>query len=595
MRIKPRGEQGRFYYSIQLTIVLLFSVLIVTVVTIALIMAYRFTITEMRYTSTDYISQLISQLNTDIDRYVGYMEDVADVVGKDFNVRRWLSDYPQMEEPQLNVLEGSVRGLLATVAEARKDITNIGVFMDEKHVIFDSRFKYLNTYAGHEQSMWYVEALRNNGVAAISSSHVQNVVLGEYRWVVSLSKAILDSDGNPLGVLLVDLNYRLINDLCKSIDMGTRGYIFVVDKEGNIIFHPQQQQIYARIKTENTGQFVGRSTEVTIDTPEGIRIYTSNHSEVTGWTVVGVAYQDEILRNRSNIIGFYITIGVTFLVVAVLLSVAISSAITNPVRRLEGVMEQVRGGRLDVRSDIKARNEIGRLGESFNLMIARINQLIRQRDSDQEQRRQSELKALQAQINPHFLYNTLDSIIWMAENGNNEEVVEMTAALARLFRSSISESRDSVPLAVEIANIQSYLTIQKMRYQEKLGYRIDIPGELRGCSVPKLILQPLVENAIYHGVRAKENGGEIAVSARAENGLLILEVRDDGLGMTAEQLSGALEAVPSSNGGGIGARNVNERIKLIYGEKYGLSYASAPGKGTVASVKLPLDMGEERP
>ena len=583
--------KGKKFYSIQMTMVLFFSLLTISIVSIAIVMSYRFTTTELQQTSTDYISQLISQLNNDINRYVGYMEDVADVVSRDYNVNLWLSESAEMDEQSRLNLEGNIRTQIATVSNARKDIRNIAVFStsfsDSSRVIFGSRYKQLNTYAKHEQSAWYTEAIRNHGAAAISSSHVQNIVLDEYRWVVSLSKAILDFRGQPHGVLLVDLNYSLINDLCKSIDMGNRGYIFVVDRDGNIIFHPQQQEIYAQLKTENIEPFVGRSIISTIDASEGKRLYISNHSEFTGWTVVGVAYQDEILSGRSNIIGFYITIGVIFLLLTILFSSAISSAITEPVKRLEGVMEQVRRGRLDVRSDIMASNEIGRLGESFNLMIARISELVSEREHVQEQRRQSELKALQAQINPHFLYNTLDSIIWMAENGNNEEVVEMTAALARLFRSSISEDRDTVPLPIEIANIQSYLTIQKMRYKEKLNYKIDIPPELDECEAPKLILQPLVENAIYHGIRDREKGGKIMVSASMQGEILVIQISDNGFGMTAAQLAGILKASPDSKGSGIGVRNVSERIKLAFGEKYGLTYSSVQGEGTVATITLP--------
>ena len=575
--------------------VLFFSLLTVSIVAVAIIMSYRFTTAELQQTSADYTSQLISQLNNDIDRYVGYMEDVADVVSRDYSVNLWLSESAGMDEQSRLTLEASIRAQMSTVSNARKDIRNIAVFSvssappfpDDSHAIFDSRYKRLNTYANHEQSAWYVEALRNHGVAAISSSHVQNVVLDEYRWVVSLSRAVLDYSGQPHGVLLVDLNYSLINDLCKSINMGNRGYIFVVDRNGNIIFHPQQQEIYAQLKTENIEPFVGRNIISTVDDGKSERLYISNHSEFTGWTVVGVAYQDEILTGRSNIIGFYITIGVVFLLLTILLSGGISSAITEPVKRLEGVMEQVRRGRLDVRSDVRASNEIGRLGESFNLMIARISELVSEREQAQEQRRLSELKALQAQINPHFLYNTLDSIIWMAENGNNEEVVEMTAALARLFRSSISEDRDTVPLSVEIANIQSYLTIQKMRYKEKLNYKIEVPPGLGGCEAPKLILQPLVENAIYHGIRGSENGGEITVSAYRKNETLVIQITDNGLGMTQEQLAGILKASPNSKGSGIGVRNVSERIKLAFGEKYGLTYASARGAGTSAIITLP--------
>ncbi|MDD6236542.1 MAG: sensor histidine kinase [Clostridiales bacterium] len=209
--------------------------------------------------------------------------------------------------------------------------------------------------------------------------------------------------------------------------------------------------------------------------------------------------------------------------------------------------------------------------------------------AEQEQKRKSELKALQAQINPHFLYNTLDSIIWMAEAGNTDEVVEMTSALANLFRTSISKGDEIIPIQVEIDNITSYLTIQKMRYQDKLTYHIDVDDNIKKYKILKVVLQPLVENAILHGVKSKTTNGLIEIGAFETEDAVVFTVTDHGEGMTEEQLKNIFAPKKNtvSRGSGIGVNNVNERIKLYFGEQYGLQFFSRYGEGTTVHVVIP--------
>lgn len=578
----------RWVYSIQTAMLLSFSAITLTVISIALAIAYRFSLDEMHSVSVDYVSQLVSQVNAEIDRYVGYMEDVAEVVSKNSAVLQWIGEGSDMGIAQLLVLEDSVQNQMSGIVNVRRDITNIAVFAEPSRAVFDTRGKSLNPFADYRTTDWYQGAMWGQRPAFITSSHVQNVVDGRYDWVVTMSKSITESSGDVRAVLMIDLNYSLINNLCQSVDMGSRGYIYVVDSEGNIMYHPQQQLIYSHIKSERIAEVLGDNKQTIIHSDEGDKLYIANLSDQTGWTVIGVAYQDEILRNRGDIIGFYVVIFAVFLGIAILLSAIICSAITGPLKRLVEGMQNVQSGGLDTRIHVGGPREVSQLGDAFNTMIGRLQELISQRERDQEQRRKSELKALQAQINPHFLYNTLDSIIWMAENDNSEEVVEMTAALAGLFRSSISENREIVPLATEIANTRSYLTIQKMRYGDKLRYSIDIPAELMNCLLPRQLLQPLVENAIYHGIKPREGGGEITVSAETRGNLLILLVHDDGVGMSPAQLEGILQAKPDRAGNGIGVKNVHERIRLTFGKPYGLFFESLPGAGTTVRVSLPL-------
>lgn len=581
-----RGAKRRFY-SIQNAMVLALAVITLGIVATTTLVAFRYTMEEVRYVSVDYTSQLISQVNRDIDRYVGYMEDVSEVVGKNATVKQWIDEGGELGVSERLVLEDSLNRQIGGIMNSRRDIANIAIFTDPDRVVFDTRGKMLNEYAEYKTTDWYTEAVRLRGGTYVSSSHVQNVVAGRYPWVVSISRAITAGDGTVKGVLLVDLNYSVINTVCSDIDMGNRGYIFLVDRDGNIIFHPQQQLIYSHIKSEDVQAVLGASTQMSAASPDGEKLYISEHSDVTGWTVVGVAYQDELLRDQDNIVQFYVIIFGVFLLVAVLLSAVISSAITGPLKNLVNTMRDVEQGELDTRIDLAGPREVNQLSRAFNTMMDRLKGLMDQRDREQEQRRKSELRALQAQINPHFLYNTLDSIIWMAENEKNEDVVEMTAALAHLFRSSISESRETVPLRVEVANIRSYLTIQQMRYKEKMRFDIDIPEELNGYMLPKLLLQPLVENAIYHGIKPKGTGGHIAVRAYREAEYLYIEIQDDGLGMEEGVRENILAAKPSKTGSGIGVKNVHERIRLQFGEEYGLQYISAVGEGTTVRMVLP--------
>lgn len=585
-------KKRRNPYSIQQAVTLVFALLTIIVVGTALLIAYTFTVDEVRFAATDYITQLVSQVNYSVDQYISYMEDVSEVVRKNVGVREWAEEVDDASPVTREVLADTVINQLTGIIRTRSDISNIAVFSPLGRAVFDSRGKMLNTSSNYMETDWYTEAIERGGASYVSSSHLQDVVAGSDDWVVSVSRAITAGSGDILGVLLVDLNYSLIEDLCANVDMGKQGYLIVIDRSGSIIYHPEQDGS-PHISSEAISDDIwGRDNQVTVSTDQGNFVYISNYSDVTGWTVVGVVFEDEILHNRDNIFAFYVIIVLIFLAAAAILSAIICNALTAPLRKLVAVMEDTQSGNLERQSQIDSPREAAQLSDAFNEMLLRLNQSIRQHEKDQEERRQSEFKVLQAQVNPHFLYNTLDSIIWMAENGNSDGVVEMTAALARLFRSSISEAREIVPLSVEIANIRSYLTIQKMRYLEKLSFNIDVPDHLMTAQVPKLLLQPLVENAIYHGIKPKESPGTITVEGYAEDEYLILEIADNGVGMTETQLENILQSKPTS--GGIGISNVHNRIRLIFGEKYGLSYASTLGMGTAVRIILPWNFDIEK-
>jgi two-component system sensor histidine kinase YesM len=518
------------------------------------------------------------------------MENISQMVQSNFDIREYLKNPSSPGSLSNFNLEQRITFQLSSVLNTRKDISSILVFNNNGNIIPYNGIR-LNPFADPTQQSWYKKAVEARGDVVISSSHVQNAIQGEYNWVVSLSRQLSDENGKKqLGVLLVDLNYSVINDLCNKIKLGKKGYIFILDPEGNIVYHPQQQLIYSNLKHEMIDEVMtSRTNSFTTSEGKNSRMYTINSSQNTGWRIVGVTYVDELVSNKKDIQTYIILWGLGLIVVAVMLSVFLSLRISRPIKQLEASMKEVEKGNFDIQVDIEGSNEIGQLSKRFNRMTGEIKELMVQNVNEQELKRKSEMKALQAQINPHFLYNTLDSIIWMAEGKKSEEVVVMVAALAKLFRLSISKGQEIITIANEIEHIKSYLTIQKMRYKDKLDFEIDVDEQILSNKVIKIILQPLVENSIYHGIKNNTSVGVVRITGKLVNNRVLLQVFDNGIGMTEEQLRNLFQPTEKSlTGNGIGVNNVNQRIQLYYGEQYGITYESKLGEGTTANIWLPV-------
>jgi len=287
--------------------------------------------------------------------------------------------------------------------------------------------------------------------------------------------------------------------------------------------------------------------------------------------------------------------GILFVVVTIIivvLSYYIPKSITSPIREIGKITDRVTKGDLTVRSNIKAGAEVGRLSESLNSMIDKINELLQQTTKEQTRLRKAELELLQSQINPHFLYNTLDTIVWLAEGGNQKQVVGMVKSLSEFFRTSLSQGKDVVFVREELQHVRSYLEIQHVRYRDRLEFEINVPKELYEYRIPKITIQPLVENALYHGVKNKRGLGKIEISGRKEKDAFCLFVVDNGIGMTEERLLQVVEGIHNKVPGekeSYGLYNVNERIRLKFGELYGIFIESTYGEGTKVTIRLPFE------
>ena len=589
----PRG-----FKSIQSTIFAAISVLVLCAVIVATVISMRYTNSAIYENSVLYTKTIISQLNQNVDSYITYMDNIASVIAKSQDAYQLL--YQKIGEDAA-AKEGHIKRLqeqFNTILKSRDDIRNIGLVQKDGVMLLNSGYQAVNPDLDLSTQEWYTSAVDNYNQYNLTSSHVQHVIKGQRPWVITLSREVHNfyGTGNSDGVVFIDLNYSAISELCDKNSIGDKGYVFILDQDGNIVYHPSQQQLYNELQTENIDIVMNADTDTLVTgTGDDEKIYTFSRSETTGWTVVGCMNMAELLKDSREANKIYMLTAIVLVVIAMLLSSFISKSITLPIQKLRNSMERVQEGDFKAADIvIPAENEIGSLTTSFNVMTHKIEDLMAQNVHEQELKRKSELKALQSQINPHFLYNTLDSIIWMAEGKKNEDVVVMTASLARLLRQSISNEDETVSIIQEIQYIKSYLTIQKMRYKDKLEYEIDVDSSIYSVHIVKLVLQPIIENAIYHGLKYKDSKGMIWVKGHQDGRNAVIEIKDDGVGMDEETLAHIFEKHKVNyHSNGVGVYNIQKRLSLYYGKEYGLRYESEKGKGTTVTVVIPMDQEEQ--
>lgn len=590
---KKNRDVLRHFKSVRSALFAAISVMVLCAVVIVVAISLRFTRTSVFDNAVVYTRTIVRQTNQNIDSYIDYMDNIATMVSGSRDTQTFLYN---KDEATLQVSECRQRLVeqFRTILKSRNDIRNIGLIQKDGNRLFNNGGQQKNAYLDLDTQAWYKNAITSNR-SVLTSSHVQHVIRGERPWVITVSRGVRNftGSGNREGVVFIDLNYSAISELCDQNSIGSKGYVFLLDQDGNVVYHPQQQQLYNELQTENIDLVMNTDKETLMDgSGDNARIYTISRSEKTGWTVVGCTNVAELLKDSKKARSIYVLVAAILVVVALVLSNFIARNITRPLQQLRDSMARVQEGDFGAAEvEVTSRNEVGSLTRSFNVMTSRIQELMKQNIYEQQQKRKSELKALQSQINPHFLYNTLDSIIWMAEGKKNEEVVVMTASLARLLRQSISNEEEQVPIGQEVEYARSYLTIQKMRYKDKLEFQIQVDAQIMRVPIIKLVLQPLIENAIYHGLKYKEGKGLLIVRGYREGENAVLQIKDNGAGMDEQTLSHIFEKHKVNyRSNGVGVYNVQKRLQLYYGMDYGITYSSKQGEGTTASIVIPMNV-----
>ena len=496
-----------------------------------------------------------------------------------------------------NLSEDSIGEKLTLLYNNNKEqVSNIALISKEGEpisVVPAARFRK-NFKAEDEE--WFVNALNKTENIHFTLPHVQKMFeKGDngYNWVISMSRAVEITVGGSTeqAVLLIEMTYQGLEEVLDEVTLGNGGYIYLMDSNGDIIWHPKFELIASgRVKENNlvaTGYDDGSREEVFNGTRQTVVTKTVGY---TGWKLVGVIKGTGISLNMLKTRLFIVFVILLIIFIVILINSYISFRVTNPIRELEKSVKALEEGNLDADIYMGGSYEVQHLGKSVQDMKFRIKGLMQDIVNEHEEKRKSEFDSLQAQINPHFLYNTLDIIVWQIENEKQSEAVHTVTALARFFRLSLGKGKNIVTVKDEIDHVKNYLMIQHMRFKNKFDYEFDIAEDVLELPSLKLMLQPLVENAIYHGMEFMDGDGMIMVKAWRKEDELYLSVADNGLGMTEDKVEMILTGKSTSGNGrgsGIGVKNVNERIKLYFGEAYGLTIDSEPDEGTTVIIHLP--------
>lgn len=538
-----------------------------------------------------------------------YLEEV-DSIAKNVNYNYYLQDYLEtvIKEEDDYVDSGIGKNMrsyemssqaFSDTLLSRADISSIMIFGKKKMLLNRSMYTYQKVALDYSKLDWYAKAVAKPQDAIITGPNRHSFFDTDDE-VISLSREVQSyENGTFRGVILINLNMNKITEICNSFQEKQENFICIINDKGELVYEQQNgRERFAFDEKENRQELntaLGKTKEscFRLNYRGEKYLVTRTDMKTTGWTLVSMVPYKSVMAETMAISGVMILAVAITLIVTLLLLNRILTGVVKPLKKLEKYMVQVNPDNMDQRMEILTDDEIGHLSMKFNQMMDRIRNLKEQVIEEQEDKRKYELQALQAQINPHFLYNTLDSIIWMAET-NDSNIVAMTEALAKLFRISLNKGNEEISLERELEHVKNYLIIQSMRYADKFTYEISAEPGVERCRTIKLILQPIVENCIYHGIKKKRGTGKITIRAYRREQNLIIEVSDDGCGMPEEICRKILsDEIESENisGSGIGVKNVNERIQLRFGKKYGLSYSSEEGVGTTVTYVLPYNEG----
>lgn len=560
------------------------TVIVLPVLTLGVVgpLLYSRTVANL---SAAYTRDAVLRVTTDLEHTIRDHEKLLEMILRDNAVLRFFESAPDVSSVQrmtdlfsaTSASHPEIAGLIAVSADDRAFSTGLSRILRDP--LTDEAW-FRRAQSTSEGFFLFTRPIGRN---------LENAAGVGPDEIVSMVKSVFDpDDGRFLGVLMSDLMLEYLGASLAGSPEGDTVFYCILDDSGEFVYAPVNEIVY-RI---NPDWFTdsGRIVEKTIG-GRGYRFIFAE-SPYMGWKTVGVYYLEEALQPIRFVQTSALIITLVTIALAVAISMVYSSAITKPVLHLRSVMERAGHGDLGVRYDGRSRDEIDELGQGLNLMLDKIQDLLDLVYREQQSKRDAELRILQQQIKPHFLYNTLDTILWMADEKLYDQISEVVTALTNLFRVALSQGREVIRLREEIEHVRSYLTIQKIRYEEKFDFAIDCPPEILDLRVQKLILQPLVENAIYHGIKEKRGAGSITVVIETHGDALEIQITDDGVGIADETLRkierGLTHVDHETDRAAFALYNVNDRIRLTYGDRFGITVASAVGAGTTVTIRHPI-------
>ncbi|EMS71996.1 integral membrane sensor signal transduction histidine kinase [Ruminiclostridium cellobioparum subsp. termitidis CT1112] len=564
-----------------------FGIVIIIIVTSVGFFSYISTKNTVEKRVTQSTVETLKQLDRNMYTVFGGVDDLSLFIISDKNIKKLtnteVGQFPQIGE------------LIAQLDETYANLTNTKSYILAVNVYSDKGLKFESAGISHAEKEPQLKE-RESQIPADGKNLLTYTYRRKYqqigdKYVLSLYRQLNDINNltKRLGIIRIDLSEREINRIYRDIQLGETGYVFITNKDGVILSHSNVEMINKNIRNEELFKkvFTGENGFYREKYSGQDMLVTYYESNIQDMTYISVVPFKEITRELNT------SLKVTLSIVAVVIALAfialsfLTMKITKPIKKMTVLMKKVEQGNLDVLINTDRKDEIGTLGRSFNSMTRKLKILIEEVYKIQLSRKEAELKTLQAQINPHFLYNTLDVIYWTSRLENAPRTGEIVSALAKLFKLGLNKGSEITTIKKEVEHVQSYLTIQKYRYDEIPEFRIDVDESILEHSTIKLILQPFVENALVHGIAEMGGRGRVEILGRDQGKNICFEVIDNGKGMEEDRIREIFEENFESDQKGYGVRNVHKRIKLYFGQDYGVEIFSKTASGTKVVITIP--------
>lgn len=532
---------------------------------------YRSSSAAIEATIEQNSQNTISQTSRFIQSYIKKLETTSTSLAQEETLLAYA------EHPSQNQVAG-IQNLFSTILKSDQDLKAVVFVTKSGQVISTDNDIQMKTSSDMMAEDWYKKAIHQGAVPVLIPAHQSG---SDSQWLISITQELVDNQGKNLGVIRLDIAYETLASYLNQLQLGQDGFAFIVNNQHEFVYHPQRTVYSSSSEMEAMKPYI-----------ETVQGYSSDHKNYvssetivgTDWTVIGVSSLEKLNQVRSRILWSLLSASLLAMLICFLLVWFVLRRWIAPLKALRETMLHVGRGERTLRAKEVGARELRELSQQFNAMLDQIEQLMEDVKNQEEATRQYELQALSSQINPHFLYNTLDTIVWMAEFQDSQRVVEVTKSLATYFRLALNQGKDLISLSDEINHVRQYLFIQQQRYGDKLQYSIKENDAFKDLVLPKLVLQPLVENALYHGIKEKEGVGHINLVVEEREGSLSIVIQDDGVGFQkAENNSQAL-----LKRGGVGLKNVDQRLKLYFGERYHMKIESSPQNGTRVNLCIKL-------
>lgn len=554
----------KIFKKIEFKISACFFVISILIISLMLFSWYKQSSSKLMTYEKEETSQEVKNASIYVASYLEKNKNLASLLAMSAESQNIMDDKTDFK---------NLKDIIKVSEKSDEFIKKIFLVSENGNIISNEKVN-LETNKDMKNISWYKKLINSNNMAFASKADFSKISSDSSKNIISISKEIKDKNNKRLGFVVINFSYKFLEDFLSTINFGKDGYVFILSSEEELLF-----------KSKNMEDFGKKDYEKLLKKrmkPEKMDFVSSNvFIPNTQWKLVGISFSNAISNLKKQLIESSLILALIVFILTLLVSIFVSKKISKPIIYLIGEIKKTDKKLYKIKSLPQASSEIQILTKEYNNLIDRIFVLTEDIEKKEEQKRTYQVKALQSQINPHFLYNTLDTILWLVEFGENEKAIKVTKNLGMLLRNSLNIDEDFVKLDKEIGHAKNYLDIQKIRYDNKFTYEFIKKIETSSLYVPKLILQPIIENAIYHGIREKKSKSYIKIIVEKNPEFLIIKIIDNGLGPKEKK-----ENIPTKLGG-IGMENVNNRIKLLCGEKYDLKMQREKDE-TIVTYKLKI-------